>query len=930
MKILNTFQMIWIPLVVSVFFAPMATAQIAAINGYCNMGGTPSITSGLKSSNYLQGVIPNCTVTVYLTGTTTKATIYKDASSTPLDNPFKAITISPTQTGQWLFYAAESQGYDVVMSGGIPPNTFPSPVSLTDLFPGGGSGVGGVTQIIAGANIAISPLGGSGVVTINATQSFSPHYITASSLGCPQDSDLMLGGGTLSDTCFNAALAAATPQNPITIVQDGISLASNIHGPANGSWSIIGLGGGLSTIPISSCTITSNVITFVTAINSLKAGQGLIVGGFGTGCAALNGVNNQGVLLVVNSSGLSSTGFTANFTTSNVTTESETASASWLTGTGFYQQSGAIGATISNGVIVCVDPLGVPPSRGANVTIQDLVLNANSQGNSSFCSGLDFANLNNIYINNVTIFNNSHFGTRFDNVGNVVVHATKVFPYAPGVVLTETTPAFSDGLHFDGPANDIQVDDFQYHGSDDGIALNAAEGYCGPISRVQIANYIAFNSADFFRAYNTSTTCGNGLIPLIDQVGLTNVHGDAYKAFGYLGNNVGTHTLTLNPAITNLTWTNSHIYSPFGFLVYDNLGEIHFDIDWETKGSTGGPEWLNFAENQIHVQTLDLGHSTQIWTSDLSSVTHGVVTNMDGSACNVIDTIQFNGYAIRSNPIGTYGHLAYLYDAQGACQSVNHIVVQGYDQTNILHIANVSGGGIGTIQNPNYLPQSLTNGLITSYFSQEGRGTVLTNTGLDFTNSATFNGTWGASAGFPALVATFNGTSQSAVASNATTTAFTGTSGFSGCTWFNVGTVSPVDQILFTNISSAGYEFEVYGGTGRLGFYLINTITTNGIHVYTNAGVVSAGSLHLGCVTYDGSQHAAGVVVTIDGVGQTLTVDYDTLTSSTASTNALTIGCQVGCSSGAFLGVIGNIHLWNRKLSISEMQTIYKSGVNAF
>ena len=54
----------------------LAHAQTGAINGYCNLGGTTASLSGMQSVNRLQGIIPSCTVAVYLTGTSTLATIY--------------------------------------------------------------------------------------------------------------------------------------------------------------------------------------------------------------------------------------------------------------------------------------------------------------------------------------------------------------------------------------------------------------------------------------------------------------------------------------------------------------------------------------------------------------------------------------------------------------------------------------------------------------------------------------------------------------------------------------------------------------------------------------------------------------------------------------------------------------------------------------
>jgi hypothetical protein len=106
------------------------SAQITALSGYCLLGATQARTSGLYSSNYMQGLIPGCTVTVYLTGTTTLATIYADGAGTPLTNPFTA-----NLDASWLLYATINQGYDIVLSGGIIPNVYLTPVTLVSVFP---------------------------------------------------------------------------------------------------------------------------------------------------------------------------------------------------------------------------------------------------------------------------------------------------------------------------------------------------------------------------------------------------------------------------------------------------------------------------------------------------------------------------------------------------------------------------------------------------------------------------------------------------------------------------------------------------------------------------------------------------------------------------------------------------------------------------
>src|SRR5271165_6736431 len=119
----------------------VARAQAnGAISGFCVTGGISALTQGLPSANKLQGVIPACTITVYQTGTLTKATIYSNSTATPLANPFTAAPLGSAAPGQWVFWAANSGLYDVVASGGTPPLSYPIPITLVT---GAGAGGGG-------------------------------------------------------------------------------------------------------------------------------------------------------------------------------------------------------------------------------------------------------------------------------------------------------------------------------------------------------------------------------------------------------------------------------------------------------------------------------------------------------------------------------------------------------------------------------------------------------------------------------------------------------------------------------------------------------------------------------------------------------------------------------------------------------------------
>jgi hypothetical protein len=110
-------------LALAVFVCLLTTLPLSARErayGYCTQGGLRAYVNNSATSNpapsftptYWMQSYPSCTVTVYLTGTTTLATIYSDNSATPLANPFTA-----SSNGYWRFYA-DSGRYDVRNSSG--------------------------------------------------------------------------------------------------------------------------------------------------------------------------------------------------------------------------------------------------------------------------------------------------------------------------------------------------------------------------------------------------------------------------------------------------------------------------------------------------------------------------------------------------------------------------------------------------------------------------------------------------------------------------------------------------------------------------------------------------------------------------------------------------------------------------------------------
>ena len=120
-----------------------ALGQTGAYSGHTFVGGTPATTSGMNSSNYMDGIIPGASITVYLTGTTTKATIYADRSNTPLSNPFFSNLAPGTNPGGFIFWSLQNQGLDIQAQGGMgnascttSPLCYPTATTLqVDVYP---------------------------------------------------------------------------------------------------------------------------------------------------------------------------------------------------------------------------------------------------------------------------------------------------------------------------------------------------------------------------------------------------------------------------------------------------------------------------------------------------------------------------------------------------------------------------------------------------------------------------------------------------------------------------------------------------------------------------------------------------------------------------------------------------------------------------
>jgi len=210
----------------------LAAQTPSALNGYCVQGAVSALTSGLPSANKLQGVVSQCNVEVYLTGTTTDATIYSDSNNTVLDNPFTADI-----NGKWLFYAATGIGYDVVMSGGLAnpacntaPLCYTTPVTLTDLL----VGTGGTASFTAAVN-------GTPLITANSANFINSSSVTVTNPSTNQIQFTVVNSGGCSLDCVitDPTTINRPPSGNQTIVQQNSSMLT-VQDPSNNGFTFTG------------------------------------------------------------------------------------------------------------------------------------------------------------------------------------------------------------------------------------------------------------------------------------------------------------------------------------------------------------------------------------------------------------------------------------------------------------------------------------------------------------------------------------------------------------------------------------------------------------------------------------------------------------------------------------------------------------------
>jgi hypothetical protein len=338
------------------------------------------------------------------------------------------------------------------------------------------------------------------------------------------------------------------------------------------------------------------------------------------------------------------------------------------------------------------DPGPPAPARGMSVSLSDFTLNGN-QGNGRsgdsmtgtrqgttgvlWYFGINLMNLDNITITNLVVVNTPAYHIRLSNVGNVKVS---------GCVM-KSSGVNTDGLHFDGPANDIAISNCDFTMGDDAIALNCPEGYTGDISRVAVTD-CTFDSLTLMRLY----TIPMGGAPKfnIDTVTVSNCSGTFVNS-GFL---IGTGAFSNPNSVTSLTVSDCALTAPAVLDISANFGTIALNnVNLVPLDSQQAPGLAFVLTSQPYKGMAYVGSSLSLTNCVISRNAKSDIAALILENGSIINNLEFNGFAVQNAPGKSYPAVPELFDIVSG--SLGQLVLDALDSTHIN--APVSAGGFSSI-----------------------------------------------------------------------------------------------------------------------------------------------------------------------------------------------------------------------------------------
>ena len=355
-------------------------------------------------------------------------------------------------------------------------------------------------------------------------------------------------------------------------------------------------------------------------------------------------------------------------------------------GTGFFVKTGTNNDGIHNGgpdAAVPSDPGPPVPPRGRNVSLSNFSLNGNgenggdsttglrqgSQARGVWYYGINIMNLDDITVENVVVVNTPAYHFRFSNVGNVSIS---------GCVM-KSTGVSTDGLHFDGPANDITITNCDFTTGDDAIALNGPEGHTGDISRVSVSN-CKFDAWSLMRL--DSINC-SGCLPRcnVNTVSVSNCTGSLQQAAFIIGQGA-----QAAPAlIDGLTISDCNFTAPAVIEIASNFGSIELNrVTLNASTARMNPAFnspgmgLTRTSRYMYGCTY-IGSNLTVNDCVISRASNGVAAGFILEYGSSISNLVINGLSIQDSTGKSYSAMRSLVDA--AAGSLGNLILNRVDST---------------------------------------------------------------------------------------------------------------------------------------------------------------------------------------------------------------------------------------------------------
>lgn len=146
--------------------------------------------------------------------------------------------------------------------------------------------------------------------------------------------------------------------------------------------------------------------------------------------------------------------------------------------------------------------------------------------------------------------------------------------------------------------------------------------------------------------------------------------------------------------------------------------------------------------------------------------------------------------------------------------------------------------------------------------------------------------------------------------------------------WCRFNNLNSSQELISKRLNTGTFRGWVLNlsSTGQLQV-IIRTGATNAISVTGPARSVTPGVWNHIAMTYDGSSSAAGVILYLNGVAETLTISSDNLNATIITTGRASLGARNGGTDVFANGSFTNLRLYTSVLSGSEIANGYKNNV---